>query len=255
MGVNRMSESISSLVHDEDDESIPLPDVSNLVTEDDTPVDNLVSEREMHLLKDSAYASWPGPGQGRRFIVMANVALYASTTLPPLVPDVLLSLDVDLPDDPWLKQNRSYLIWEYGKPPEIVVEIVSNRKGKELGDKLLDYARLGVAYYLVFDPQHLLSDRLLRIYGRQRSHFVEINERWFEDVGIGVTLWQGHFQGLAGTWLRWCDRDGSILPTGEELARQEHARAEQERARAEQERARAERLAAQLRALGIDPEA
>lgn len=244
------------------EEEIPIPDASNLVTEDDTPVDNLLSEREVGLLKDSGYTSWPGPGEGRRFLIMANVALYASAKGPPLVPDVLLSLDVEPPEDPWPKEHRSYMIWHYGKPPEIVIEIVSNRKGNELGDKLLDYARMGVAYYVVFDPQRLLGDKMLRIFARQRTTFVETDETWFDDIGIGVTLWHGRYQGLTGTWLRWCDREGNILFTGEERAEQERQRAEQERqraeqefSRAEQERQRAERLAAQLRALGVDPEA
>jgi len=62
-------------------------------------------------------------------------------------------------------------------------------------------------------------------------------------------------------WLRWWDEQGNLLLTGEEqaeLERQEkelaQQQAEQERQRAEQERQRAEQLAAQLRALGIEPE-
>jgi hypothetical protein len=49
------------------------------------------------------------------------------------------------------------------------------------------------------------------------------------------------FEGVDGRWLRWCDVNGVIVPTGEE--------------RAEQERGRAEKLAAKLRALGVDPDA
>lgn len=229
-----MGTTITNTFTIEYEEEIVLPDVSNLVTEDDTPVDNLVSERQMRLLSDSGYASWPGPGDGRTFVVLANVALYAMSKMPPLVPDVMLILDVTLPEDPWPKEKRPYFIWEYGKPPEIVIEIVSNRKGNELGNKLLDYARVGVAYYVVFDPQKLLSDNMLRIFARRGTGFEEIAETWFEDVGIGVTLWEGDYQGLHTTWLRWCDRTGAILPTGAE---------------------RAERLAAQLRAHGVEPEA
>jgi len=246
----------------EDDDLIPIPDIAQLVTEDDTPVDNVYSERGMHLLKESGYTSWPGPGAGRRFLMMTNVALYGSPKENPLVPDLLLSLDVEPPTDPWPKEHRSYFIWEYGKSPELVIEIVSNRKGNELGNKLLDYARLGVAYYIVFDPQQLLSDKLLHIFARRGSNFIEINETWFADIGIGITLWEGRYQGITGTWLRWCDRDGNVLLTGTERAEQERQLTEQERQRAdtaeqaaEQERQRAERLAAQLRALGVDPDA
>ena len=88
------------------------------------------------------------------------------------------------------------------------------------------------------------------------------DETWFDDIGLGVTLWHGEYQGCEDTWLRWCDRVGAVIPTGEERAEAERARAEAERARAETEHARAEaereraeRLAAKLRAAGIDPDA
>ncbi|MFQ3684434.1 MAG: Uma2 family endonuclease, partial [Roseiflexus sp.] len=74
------------------------------------------------------------------------------------------------------------------------------------------------------------------------------------DVGLGVRLWEGVYEEVAAQWLRWCDADGNLIPTGAELAAQEHARAEAERQRAEAERQRAERLAARLRALGVDPD-
>ena len=54
--------------------------------------------------------------------------------------------------------------------------------------------------------------------------------------------------------MRWCDREGNLLLTGDEQAEQERQRAEHERERAEQEYQRAERLAAFLRAQGINPE-
>ena len=60
---------------------------------------------------------------------------------------------------------------------------------------------------------------------------------------------------MKAVWLRWCDREGNVIPTGAELAEAERQRAEEEQRRAEAERARAERLAARLRALGIDPDA
>jgi len=52
-------------------------------------------------------------------------------------------------------------------------------------------------------------------------------------------------------WLRWYDRWGQWLPTPTEQAFQ---RDDRERQRADQEKQQAERLAAQLRALGVEPE-
>jgi len=258
-----------------DDLIIPAPDVTHLITEDDTPVDNIFSERQMALLRETIYTSWQGPGEDRSFVAMANVALYATNFLPPLVPDLLVSLDVRLPDEPTLKEHRSYFLWLYGKPPEVVVEIVSNRKGNELGDKLLDYARLGVSYYIVYDPEGEISPDPLRIFVRQGARFTETPGQWLAEVGLGLTTWRGSYDGMEGTWLRWVDREGNLLATGLEAKLEERQRAEQERQRAEQERQRAEQewqraeqewqraeqerqraelLAAKLRELGIDPE-
>lgn len=54
-------------------------------------------------------------------------------------------------------------------------------------------------------------------------------------------------------WLRAYDRDGVMIPTPAERAEMEQRRAETEKQRAETEKQRADRLAAQLRALGVDP--
>jgi len=48
------------------------------------------------LLTEPLYASWPGSGNDRPFRVLANVGLYAQPTNP-LVPDVMLGLDVRTP--------------------------------------------------------------------------------------------------------------------------------------------------------------
>ena len=249
------------------DEPIQL-DYSHIETEDDTPVDNLLSEREQRLLADSLYTSWRGPGAGRPFLAMTNVGLFYALYSPPYVPDVLISFDVRPPTDLKLKQNRSYFIWEYGKPPEIVVEIVSNRKGGELDEKLAGYARLGIAFYVVFDPYHYLGEAALRVFARRDLDYVEIAPGQLPGIGLGVTLWPGEFEDMAATWLRWVDGDGNLLLTGKERAEEERKRAEQEHARAEEERSnaaqeraradlayqRAERLATMLRELGVDPD-
>jgi Uma2 family endonuclease len=251
-----MAESIvtPTFIYQEEHE-MPVVDVSHLVTEDDTPVDNIFSERQMDLLVDSLYASWRGPAEDMPFVAMANVALYFALRQQPLVPDVLISLDVRLPGDVWKKENRSYLIWEYGKPPEVVVEIVSNRKGQEKGQKLAQYARLGIPYYVVYDPYRLLGDKPLTVYSLREGRYRESENMQLSGVGLGVTLAPGVYRGMQATWLRWQDAEGNMLLTGEEQAAQAQAQAAQAQAQAEAERERAERLAAQLRALGVEPEA
>jgi Uma2 family endonuclease len=224
-----------------------MPNLDALVTEDDTPVDNIFSEKQQRLLVESLYNAWAGPGEDRPFLALANVGLFYAVHQPPLVPDVLVSLDVRVPADIWAQPNRSYLIWEYGKPPDVVVEIVSNQKGEEAERKLRAYAQLGVDYYVIFDPTEQLGAGPLRVYGQHEGVYVQLVEGKLPTVHLGVVLWQGVYEGLEQTWLRWCDQEGCLILTGAE-------RAEHERQRAEHERQRAERLAAQLRALGVKPE-
>lgn len=237
----------------------PPPDTSYLITEDDTPVENMLSEKHYRLLTEPLYSSWTGPGQGRPFLVTANVGLFPVPRNPAIVPDVMLSLDVTAPEN--LDRIRSYFVWEFGKPPDVVIEIVSNTKGQEKGTKHTTYAQIGVAYYIVYDPLQCLDGDVLEVYELRGGRYQRRPDTWLPNVELGVTLWEGMFEGLHGTWLRWCDQDGAVIPTGAEridLERQ-RAEAESQRAAAEHQRAAAERqraviLAEKLRELGIDPD-
>lgn len=225
----------------------PTPDISQLIIEDDTPVDNFRSEKQQRLLTEVLYSSWVPPTDSQTFIAATNVGVFYNIGLPPLVPDVFLSLDTSMPEDWREKKNRTYFIWEFGKAPDVVIEIVSNREVNELGSKLRDYARMAVGYYVVFDPLQILGDKILRTYQLAVRRYVEMETFWLEEVGLGLTLWEGLFEGKQDIWLRWCDKEGNILPTGAERAHTAEERAHT----AEQ---RAEQLAAQLKALGIDPD-
>lgn len=196
------------------------PDISDLIIEDDQPVDSLYSEKLQRLLTNALYASFK---PGIPFLVTANVGLFYALKTNPLVPDVMLSLGVSAPANFERREDRTYFVWEMGKPPEVAIEIVSNRKGHELGSKLTAYAHAGVSYYVVYDPlQHLkeLEGSRLAIFERQGSHFVPYDSMWMPDVGLGLTLWQGSYEGVTVEWLRWCDQEGQILLTGEERSEQ-----------------------------------
>ena len=221
--------------------------IERLVTEDDTPVDNLFSEKQRRLLTRPLYASWQGPGDGRLFLVASDVGVFRTPKEPPLVPDVFLSLDVIPPEDWWAKPNRVYSLWEYKKPPDVVIEVVSNKEGGETGAKKLGYASFGVPYYVVFDPQKQVQDSLLSIYELSSGVYAPRSSGFLPAVGLDLQLWRGRFEGKESSWLRWHDASGALILTGEENAAQE-------RNRAEQAENRAERLAAQLRALGVTPE-
>lgn len=228
-------------------EDIPVPDVSGLITEDDTPVDNVFSEKQMRLLTEPLFASW-SPPDGRPYFLAANVGVFATASNHPLVPDVFLSIDA-APKQPFQeKRNRCYFVWEHGKPPDVVIEVVSNTEGDELTRKLRGYERMRVTHYVVFDPWKQLGDATLTRFELQRGELVEApGSLALPDLGLGLVLWKGVFELERATWLRWCHASGELVATGAE-------RAEHEKQRAEHEKQRADRLAAKLRELGVDPD-
>lgn len=240
--------------------------VENLVTEDDAPV-NIFAAKQQRLLTQILYSSWTLPNDDERFdspqsfFVTANVGLFYSPYEPPLVPDVLLSLGVTAPADMHSKRNRSYLVWVFKKLPDAVIEIVSNKEGGELTNKLRDYARIGIRYYVVFDPKQLLSQDVLRVYepGLVNRYFLR-NDFQLPSLELSLTLWHGEFEGTKAEWLRWTNNNGELLPTPDEKVLLERARADQEKTRAEQEtqlrmqvEERMRLLEAKLRESGVDP--
>jgi len=243
------------------------PDITNLVIRDDTPVESIFADLQYHLLVESLYNSWLGPGEGRTFMVLANVALFATVEKPPVVPDVMLSLDVPTGLDLKLKENNSYYIWRFGKAPDVVIEVVSDQRGGEDSAKKRHYARLGVPYYIIYDPRRVLSEDVLRCHVLVGRSYQPLPENWFQDVGLGIRLWEGVYAGQHAVWLRWCDERGDVIPTGQERANkaqekaekaQEKANKAQEKAEKAQEKAekaqkRTEQMEAKLRELGIDP--
>jgi Uma2 family endonuclease len=216
-----------------------VPDLEQLVIEDGKPVDGILSEKQMRLLTEPLQSGWSAP-EGQPFVVMANVGVFHSLREPPIVPDVLLAVGVTQGTDLTERENLSYFVWLRGKAPDVAIEIVSNREGGEDSDKFRTYARIGVPYYLMFDPDNLLRAGVLRVFelqGRRYRPLVEPN--FLEAAGLGVRLWEGAFEGLNRTWLRWCDRMGNLIPTGAERAE-----------RAEKELAQ---LRERLREMGIEP--
>ncbi len=220
----------------------------NLVTEDDEPVDNMFSAKQQRLLVEPLYASWtPPPGEGveggaRDFLADANVGIFFSVGEQPLVPDMFLSLDVKVNPEWFDAQHRSYFVWRFGKVPDVVVEIVSNRKGGEIEYKRKRYAQIGVPYYIVYDPYLVLKGDDLYIYeigfGKR---YQRRDDPMLPGIGLGVTVWQGVYEDGEAPWLRWLDEKGDLIATGKERA----AKAERWASEAERRASDAERRASE----------
>ena len=77
-----------------------IPNLDDLATEDGKAVDNVYVEHSYGLLTDPLASSWPGPGEGRTYVVLANVGWFQTPGQPAVAPDLLLSLDVRWPAAP-----------------------------------------------------------------------------------------------------------------------------------------------------------
>jgi hypothetical protein len=231
------------------------PDLDAIVTQDGTPMENIWVEKQLRLFTEPLYSSWPGPGEGRPFLALANVGLFAYNGQPPLAPDGLLALDVAKAEHLRAKDNRSYFTWIIGKPPDAVIEVVSDRRGGEDSFKMNAYARIGVLFYVLYDPDEHLRAGRLRAFVLTRGKYEPTDPAWFPEVGLGVKEWTGVFEKAHDTWLRWCDREGRVIPTGAERAEEERQRAQDAERRADETAEKVRRLTEQLRQLGAEPEA
>lgn len=180
-------------------------------------------------------------------------------------PDVMVIKGVDN------HERRSFKSWEEGATPCVIFEITSESSMVEdMVTKSALYARLGVREYFIFDPmREYVSSRMLgfRLEAGEYAPVMPDGDGRIFSEELGVFLIP------EGGLLRALDpQTGQKLPSLQEamaLAQQEAQRAEQETQRAEQEAQRArqetqraeqeaqraEKLTAQLRALGIEPEA
>ena len=181
----------------------------------------------------------------------------------------------------------SYVTWQEGVDPFLVVELLSpGTEAEDLGQTLREINQpptkwqvyeqvLRIPYYAVFH-RYSLQFRLFRIVATHYEEVTLANQRyWFAELQLGLGVWSGRYSGIAGEWLRWYDAAGNWLPSAAERAEQaahqakqadqraEQATQQAEQAtqqakqatqRAEQATQRAEQLAARLRALGIDPD-
>ncbi len=159
------------------------------------------------------------------------------------IPNGFLSLGVER-----LKAGKlrpSYVVWEENYiVPILVLEVVSKTYGGEYDEKMTDYAKLGVLYSVIYNPDYCCRDkhdsfevyRLVEgVYQRQLGEPV-----WMPEIGLGIGPEIGTYDRCQREWLYWYDSEGTRFLMPDEAA--------------EQERQRTQRLAERLRELGIDPE-
>ncbi|MEH1777678.1 MAG: Uma2 family endonuclease [Nostoc sp.] len=137
-------------------------------------------------------------------------------------------------------ERRSWVVWEEGKAPDVVIELLSDSTAQaDKNEKKLIYQnQMRVPEYFWYDP---FNPNDLAGFSNEKGAYQAIvinaqNQLVSQSLGLALQLWQGSYKGINATWLRWAILAGELLPTPEEKERQ----------RAEQERQRADKVESQL---------
>ncbi len=195
------------------------------------------------------------------------------TFIPPNYPpdQIFIASDLNLYYDPkhtlWFKRpdwfavlgisrlyqqtelRLSYVVWQEGIDPNVVVELLSPSTEKEdFGQTLREINQpptkwevyekiLRIPYYIIFDRYTDNLRVFQNIAGRYQELSISNSRIWLRELELGIGLWQGTYQNVTRLWLRWYDTTGNWIPTP-----------------VEQEQAKTQRLAARLQELGLTPE-
>jgi len=172
-------------------------------------------------------------------------------------PDFFAVLDVPK------TERLSWVVWEEGKPPDVVIELLSESTASndKSAKKLIYQNQMRVSEYFWYDPfnPNDFAGFDLNSGAYQRIALNEKNQLVSKVLDLALVRWQGNYRGVDATWLRWATLDGELFPTSQEMVGIAQQRAdeveqiaEQEKQRAEQEKQRAEQAELQLRQVAIN---
>lgn len=233
------------------DPKLRWPSSEDLPDSDDTPVDNELQDLIPSLLKSILAIIWENRMD---WFFGIDMGIYYDPEEPAIVPDGFLSLGVERIFDEELLRS-SYAIWEEKQVPIFVLEVISGTYRGEFTTKKEKYAELGVLYYAVYNPRRRRKPPL-EVYRLVDGAYEYLpgNGVWMPEIGLGIGIEVGTYQGITRDWLYWYDENKQRFLTPEELVREERQRAQQEQQlRLEAER-RTKILEERLRSLGVDPD-
>ncbi len=151
-------------------------------------------------------------------------------------PDWFLALDVSIGNQQQ-DMRWSYVMWQEFVSPFLVIELLSpGTEDEDLGRNIREIGKppikwevyerlLRVPFYGVFDRY----ENHLRLFALEQGQYQEMvldqeNPKfWFNELALGIGVWQGVYQGFEGRWLRWYDKNGEWIPTLIEQAETERS--------------------------------
>ncbi len=216
-----------------------LPDSDELLSSDDTPVDNEDQNFVPNVLLFLLEYLWKAREDWFFSVDMGLYHTTGSNPRIPVVPDAFLSLGVERRKGG--ASRNSYVTWEeQDVSPILTLEVVSKTPGGEYEEKLAIYTQLGVKYYVVYNPKFWRRDGHLplEVYKLVDGVYqLQVGEPlWMPEIGLGIGRCVLPTDSLGREVLSWFDEKGDRHLSPEE-----------------EERRQRERLEAFLRSKGIDP--
>ena len=267
------------------DFSIRLPTQDDLPCDDGMPMETPRHGFQMWLLIDALQGWLRARGNG---FAGGNMFLYYSLEQIRhrdfIGPDFFVALNVPL------GERKSWVVWEQGRTPDLVVELLSGSTARydKTGKKELYARQVRVPEYYWYDPFNPTDFAGFKLVGGvyQPLHPDPQGRILSPALQLCLGCWKGVYLEVETTWLRWFTPEGEMLPNKDEIAERkaDDAQREADNAQrkaddaqrkaddaqrkaddaqrkvniAEQEAAlaieRAARLAEQLRRLGVDPD-
>ena len=230
-----------------------LPEHSQLPDEDGSFVKNYQEPPQGDLLTDSITPILKQLHPDGNYCIGRDCGIYWRLPEPPealekgaeapdwfYIPNISPTIDGEV--------RRSFILWQETAIPFIALEFVSGNGSEErdqtpVKGKFWVYERaIQIPFYGIYEVKkaqvevyHLVNGRYQKMIPNDRGHYP------IEPLKVELGIWRGEYQNQQFPWLRWWDAEGNLLLTSQEQI--------------ERERQRGDRLAAQLRALGIEPEA
>jgi Uma2 family endonuclease len=199
------------------------PTQDELPSSDGMPMETHRHVLQTFLLTDALALAWAGR---RDVFIGANMFVYFSPnqvlTHDYRGPDIFVVVDV-----PQHRVRKSWVVWEEGKGPDVVIELLSESTAHldKTETKLIYQDRLRVPEYFWYDP-----------YSGELAGFV-LRDGKYEPIAAGpagrlpsrrldqlLSRWDGVYRDEQATWLRWATPDGTLLPTAAERAEQAERR-------------------------------
>ncbi|MEK9512398.1 Uma2 family endonuclease [Limnospira fusiformis PMC 851.14] len=227
-----------------------LPTSDELPDSDDTPVDNEDQNFLPNYLLFLLAIIWKDRNDWYFGVDMGIYHTSGDNPRVPVIPDGFLTVGVNR-RRPGNKSRKSYVVWEEGgMVPQLVLEVVSWTPGNEYESKMAIYEKLGVLYYVIYNPEYYQRDRHqpFEIYRQIDGKYqLQTGEPyWLPEIGLGIGRSQATLGGIDREILSWFDQEGRRYLSAEELAQQ--AQLEAQQAQLEAQQAQLEAQQAQLEA-------